>query len=69
MGDTDISYNQDAVSLHIPGQSERTYQICGLIPESRYALSTGKVIVTDHNGTATFNAPAGLTVALQRDRD
>lgn len=66
MGDLDVSYDQNEVSLHIPGQSERTYEICGLFPDTRYALSTGNVIVTDHDGTATFRAPTGVTITLQR---
>jgi hypothetical protein len=66
MGDLDVSYHQNDVSLHVPGQSARTYQICGLFPDTRYALSTGSAIVTDHNGTATFRAPTGTTITLQR---
>jgi hypothetical protein len=66
MGDLNISYDQNRVSLFIPGQSERAYEICGLFPDTRYVLSTGKVIVTDHDGTATFTAPAGETIILRR---
>ncbi len=64
MGDLDVSYDQNRVSLYIPGHSDRAYEICGLFPDTRYALSTGKVIVTDHDGTATFKAAAGVTVTL-----
>jgi|GEM_PF-2606117 hypothetical protein len=67
MGDTDISYSQDAVSLHIPGQSGRTYEICGLFPDTRYVLSTDDVITTDHDGTATFSALTGVTITVKKD--
>jgi len=69
MGDLDISYNQDRVSLHIPGHSERSYVVCGLYPDTRYALSPGNAIVTDRDGTATFAAPTGVLVTLQRTAD
>lgn len=67
MGDMDIAYNQNQVSLHVPGQSMRIYEICGLFPDTRYEISRGNVIVTDHNGTATFRAPTGVTLTLRRD--
>jgi hypothetical protein len=67
MGDTDISYSQDAVSLHILGQSVRTYEIYGLFPDTRYVLSTGDVIETDHDGTAKFTAPMGVTITIKKD--
>lgn len=66
MGDLIVSYNQNRVSLRIPGQSERTYRICGLFSNTRYTLSTGDVIVTDQDGTATFKALTGVTITLQR---
>ncbi|HEX3626893.1 MAG TPA: hypothetical protein VH280_15900 [Verrucomicrobiae bacterium] len=67
MGDTEISYNQNRVSLHIPGHSERIYEICELSPDTRYSLSTGASVMTDHNGTAVFTAPADVTLILKND--
>jgi hypothetical protein len=67
MGDMDISYSQDAVSLHIPGQSARTYEICGLYPNTPYVLSTGHVIMTDSDETAKFTAPMGVTITIKKD--
>jgi hypothetical protein len=69
LGDTKVSYSRDRVILHIPGQSERDYEIYGLFPDTRYTLSTGEVIITNHVGTAAFRAPAGVTVTLQRSAD
>lgn len=69
IGDLDISYNQNEVSLHIPGQSERTYEIYGLFPNTRYKLSTGSELVTDHDGTAAFRAPTGVAITIQRSAD
>ncbi|MGH7981484.1 MAG: trehalase family glycosidase, partial [Limisphaerales bacterium] len=66
MGDTAVSYDKSRVSLRIPGHNERAYEICGLFPDTRYTLSSGEVIVTDHEGTATFTAPTGVRVRLQR---
>ncbi|HEY1790000.1 MAG TPA: hypothetical protein VGJ73_17775, partial [Verrucomicrobiae bacterium] len=66
MGDLDVSYSQNHVSLCIPGQSERPYQIGGLFPDTRYALSTGDAITTDHDGTATFRAPTGMRFTLKQ---
>lgn len=65
MGDFDVSYDQNRVSLYIPGHHERTYEICGLFPDTRYVLSSGEVVMTDHDGTATFTAHAGVMVTLQ----
>ena len=70
MGDIDVSYSPDLVSLYIPGQSQRTYRICGLVPDAHYSLSlhsrpADERIVADHNGTALFRAPAGVRITLK----
>ncbi|MGH8024137.1 MAG: hypothetical protein ACRED1_11175, partial [Limisphaerales bacterium] len=36
MGNIAVSYRQERVSLHIPGRTERAYEICGLYPNTPY---------------------------------
>lgn len=65
MGDLDVSYGQDSVSLHVPGHSQRTYCIYGLHPETRYVVSTGQIILTDGDGIASFQAPTGVRITIR----
>lgn len=65
VGGLDVSYSRRAVSLCIPGDNERTYEICGLLPSTSYAVSTGRTVVTDRDGTAIFKAPTGIRVSLR----
>jgi hypothetical protein len=65
VGDLDVEYSRKAVSLHIPGHNERTYEIYGLLPDTSYSVSNGQKIATDHNGIAVFQAPAGLKIILR----
>lgn len=66
MGDLDISYSLQSVTLHIPGHNTRTYEIHGLLPNTAYQISTGQKVTTDKDGTAVFEAPAGVTIHLAR---
>ena len=65
VGDMDVSYRPDFVSLHLPGHSDRTYEIYGLHPNTTYAVSTGQKVTTHPDGTAVFQAPTGVTITLQ----
>ena len=65
VGDLDVSYNQNAVSLRIPGHNERTYEIYGLLPNAIYSISTGQKTTTAADGTATFQASVGMTITLR----
>ncbi|HTV42604.1 MAG TPA: hypothetical protein VMF08_18715 [Candidatus Sulfotelmatobacter sp.] len=70
IGDLDVSYSPDLVSLYIPGHNRRAYRICGLVRDAQYSLSAFSLpssdkIVTGHDGTALFQAPAGRRVTLK----
>lgn len=70
IGDLNVSYSPDLVNLHIPGHNQRTYRICGLIPDAQYSLSINpaphsRSIMTDPYGTASFEALAGAWITLK----
>jgi len=65
VGDLDVSYRPDLVSLHIPGHNNRTYEIGGLLPRTTYLISTGQKIIATPDGVAIFQAPVGVMITLQ----
>jgi hypothetical protein len=65
LGAMDVFYSQNLISLCIPGQAVRTYEICGLVPHAEYTISDGQKTVTDSDGSAVFKAPAGQTISLR----
>jgi Bacterial alpha-L-rhamnosidase 6 hairpin glycosidase domain len=65
IGNMDVSYSPNEVTLHIPGHNNRTYEIYGLLPNKNYFLSTGQKTLTDSAGTTVFEAPVGQTITLR----
>lgn len=65
LGNLDVSYSKNQVSLHIPGHNERTYEIYGLPRRTTFFISTGRKTTTNSNGTAVFKAPVGQTITLR----
>ena len=67
LGSLHIEYTDLRVALTVPGSSEREFTIAGLIPDSRYMLSTGQGMTTDAQGKLNFHAHAGSRIVLSRD--
>ena len=60
-----VSYNQEKVSLKIPGAGQRTYRICGLRSGATYQLSSGPIVTADVRGTISFIAPTGAPLSVE----
>jgi hypothetical protein len=69
LGDLNVTYSADAVSIEVPGSSARGFTVGGLRPHQRYKLSTGNSVATDAEGTLRFRARAGRLIHIRRSDD
>jgi hypothetical protein len=67
LGALRVDYSPARVSLLVPGSSERTFTISGLIPEQQYILSTGQRVAADAQGALRFRASAGKLLVISQD--
>jgi hypothetical protein len=66
LGDVNVDYSPQDVTLNLPGSGTRSYTITGLLPDTTYkVLATNhqtaqqQTRTTDADGTLTFTAPTG----------
>ena len=64
IGSVAISYNNQKLSIFVPGNDMRKYNIFGLLPHSIYLMSDGNEVLSNDAGTIEFLAPTGRTIEI-----
>ncbi|MGB8011865.1 MAG: hypothetical protein WCF68_09650 [Terriglobales bacterium] len=68
LGNLQVRYSPDEVSIKVPGSSTREFTVGGLRAHERYRLSTGERADTDAEGTLRFRARSGEFIDIRRSQ-
>jgi hypothetical protein len=69
IGNTEVNYSKEKVSMNLPGNGDRKYILKGLNQNGKYEVTVGgkvkEIVSSDESGIVSFVAPIGTQVQLK----